>query len=280
ILGEGPLWDWRTGDLFWIDIRRQQIFRHNLKSGQQTGQWTTSERIGCIGLTGTPETLLVAAGLTISLMNLATGDSTVLADLSAGRDRQRFNDGKVDSAGRLWVGTMHNTIREPRGTFYRVSTDMDFQKQFGDFVIPNSVCMSPDDKTLYFADSWQRTIWAFDFDIDAGKISNRRVFCDLTEHTGQPDGSTVDSDGYVWTAMYGMSQVIRFDPSGKVDRVIELPASQLTCVAFGGENLDTLFVTSARQNLTPEQLEAEPLAGALFAFKTDVKGLPEAKFGG
>jgi sugar lactone lactonase YvrE len=211
-----------------------------------------------------------------------TGKSEMLAVLETEEEMpgNRLNDAKCDRKGRYWVGTMHNIIREPRGSFYSIEADHSFEKHFGGFVIPNSVSFSPDDKTLYFSDSYNKTIWIFDFDIEKGAISNRRIFVDLPDDAGAPDGSTIDAEGYLWNAAYGTGEVIRYAPDGTVDRVVKMPAKQVTCVAFGGDDLDIMFVTSATQNMTAEQLRVDPLAGALFAFKPGVCGLPEPGYAG
>jgi sugar lactone lactonase YvrE len=166
------------------------------------------------------------------------------------------------------------------GELYRIDPDLKVTRLFGDVKIPNSIAFSADDRTFYFADSREQTIWAFDLDIDSGDITNRRVFANLRGGRGGPDGSCVDAEGFLWNAHFGHSRVVRYAPDGRVDRTIEFPATNLTCCAFGGDKLDVLYVTSARILLNPDQLAAQPMAGALFAVAPGVRGLPEAAFAG
>ena len=154
------------------------------------------------------------------------------------------------------------------------------RKVFGHVDIPNSTVFSPDDKLMYFADSPAKKIWVFDFDLEEGRVSNRREFVDCTADAGVPDGSAIDQDGCLWNANYGGSRIVRYTPTGKVDRVIPLPVTQPTCCTFGGPGLDTLYITTASQKLTPEQLALQPLAGGLFSVRTHTRGLPVPCFGG
>jgi sugar lactone lactonase YvrE len=148
------------------------------------------------------------------------------------------------------------------------------------FVLPNSLCWSPDDKTMYFSDTHNQVLWAFDYDIDAGAISNRRVLKDWRYQVGRPDGATVDAEGFLWICMVASGQLMRLAPDGRIDRTIQLPVTNPTCPAFGGEHLDRLYITSHSQRFTPEQQAREPLAGALLALDVGVCGLPEPRFAG
>ena len=171
---------------------------------------------------------------------------------------------------------MDVALRRPSGTFYRIGPDRSVTAQFDNITVPNSTCFSPDDRTLYFADTPRHAIWAFDFDIDAGTISNRRVFADLTDRKGLPDGSCIDAQGYLWNAEYAGRRLTRYAPDGRVDRTIELPVTNPTCCCFGGDDLATLYVTSAAQRMP----WPAPIEGALLALDVGVRGLPEAAFGG
>jgi sugar lactone lactonase YvrE len=167
-------------------------------------------------------------------------------------------------------------LRRPSGGFYRIGPDRSVLRLFGGITVPNSTAFSPDDRTLYFADSPRHLIWAFDFDRDAGTVGNRRVFVDLTARKGLPDGSCIDAEGFLWNAEYGGQRVTRYAPDGRVDRTVELPVTNPTCCCFGGETLDTLYVTSATPRTGPQR----PLDGGLLALGVGVRGLPEAAFGG
>jgi len=148
----------------------------------------------------------------------------------------------------------------------------------GDVFVPNSIAWSADDQVMYFADTHLHTIWAYDFDLAAGTMRNERVFADCSNQPGRPDGSCVDADSCLWNAEYGGWRVVRYTPGGKIDCVVELPVSNPTCCCFGGKDLDTLYISTARQRLTPDQLAAQPLAGAVFAARPGVRGLVEARF--
>ncbi|MCC0022839.1 MAG: SMP-30/gluconolactonase/LRE family protein [Hyphomicrobiaceae bacterium] len=282
ILGEGPLWDWRTGDLFWIDIRRQQIFRHNLKTGRQTGQWATSERIGCVALTSQPDTLLVAAGLTVSQMDLATGDFTLLADLSAGRPGQRFNDGKVDAAGRLWVGTMLDDFLGPErfdgGGLHRIDPDGTVT-YFGEYLLPNGIGWTTDNKSMIFSDTVAASTYAFDFDVAAGTATNRRTIHRFEPEDGGPDGLTIDADDNIWSAMWDGWCLIKLSQEGEELERIQMPVRRPSSVTFGGENLDQMLITSATVDFTSADYLKSPQAGGLFAMRCGVTGKRENLFG-
>jgi sugar lactone lactonase YvrE len=150
---------------------------------------------------------------------------------------------------------------------------------FGDVSVPNSTAFSPDDRTLYFADTPRHQILAFDFDLVAGTIANRRVFVDLTDRQGLPDGSCVDAEGFLWNAEFAGTRLVRYAPDGRVDRTIAMPVKHTTSCCFGGDNLDTLYVTTASSPLSGEERKTSP-AGSLFALEPGVRGLPEAAFGG
>jgi sugar lactone lactonase YvrE len=281
ILGEVPLWCSRTRKLWWVDVRRPCLQSYDpathahqairLPDGMVTGSIALREAGGFLLATGRGFYTYDPASLEppFALMNPEPD-----------KPENRLNDGKCDRRGRFWVGSMRDGRREPDGGFYRYDPDHSCHFQFDQVVVPNSVCFSPDDRTMYFADTYRHTIWAYDFDLNDGVISNRRVFKDWTAQGGRPDGSTVDADGCLWNAMVGVGQVLRYTPDGLIDRVIQLPISNATCPAFGGDNLDILFVTSHSQRITPEKLATEPCAGGLFAINAGVKGLPEPRFGG
>jgi sugar lactone lactonase YvrE len=190
----------------------------------------------------------------------------------------RFNDGRCDRAGRFWAGTMSDVKREPVGSLYRFDPDLTCTRLRNAVIIPNSLAWSPDGRTMYFADTNRHTIWCYDYDPSSGAASGERVFVDTGD--GRPDGSCVDSDGCLWNAEYGAWRVVRYTPQGKVDRTLDVPVANPTCCCFGGDDLGTLYVTTATQRLTPEDLARQPLAGSVLALRPGVRGLPESRFAG
>ena len=219
---------------------------------------------------------MLAIGCGLHGFDPATGKLEPLLAVEPDLPDNRFNDGRCDRRGRLWIGTMDVELRRSSGSFYRIGADRSAARLFDGITVPNSTAFSPDDRTLYFSDTFRHAIWAFDFDIDGGAISNRRVFADLTARKGTPDGSCVDAQGYLWNAEYGHHHLVRYAPDGRVDRIVELPVTNPTCCCFGGDRLDTLYVTSAAQGLAAPA----PIEGALLALDVGVRGLPEAAFGG
>ena len=210
----------------------------------------------------------------------ATGKLSFLVHAEPNEPGNRYNDGRCDRRGRLWIGTMDIGIRRASGSFYRVGADRSVLRLFDGITVPNSTAFSPDDRTLYFADTPRHVIWAFDFNLHAGMIGERRVFADLTARKGFPDGSCVDAEGFLWNAEYGGHRLTRYAPDGRADRTIELPVTNPTCCCFGGDNLDTLYVTSATAAPKPGQATPAPMEGGLLALDVGVRGLPEAAFGG
>lgn len=281
ILGEVPLWCSRSKKLWWTDVRRPAIQSYDPASGKHTAVRLAADMLaGSIALREAGGLLMATNRGLFTYDPEKTEAPKFLVHPETHLPQNRLNDGKVDRKGRFWVGSMKDGVREPEGNFYRFDPDHTCHHQFGGVNVPNSVSWSPDSRTMYFADTHLQLIWAFDFDLDDGVMSNRRVFKDWSGSQAKPDGSTVDADGCLWNAMVGTGQVVRLTPAGKVDRVVQLPITNATCPAFGGDKLDTLYITSHSQRLTPEQIAREPYAGALFAVHPGVKGLPEPRFAG
>jgi len=281
ILGEVPLWCARTRKLWWIDVRRPAIQSYDPASGKHAAVRLAPELlIGSIALREAGGLLLATnSGFYIYDPQQMHAPAPI-ANPEAHLPEHRMNDGKCDRRGRFWVGSMKDGVREPVGNFYRLDADHACHFQFGGIHVPNSIAWSPDSRTMYFADTHVQLIWAYDFDLDDGVMSNRRVFKDWSGTPAKPDGSTVDADGCLWNAMVGTGQVVRLTPDGRVDRVIQLPITNATCPAFGGDRLDTLYVTSHTQRLSAAQAAREPLGGGLFALRPGVQGLPEPRYAG
>jgi sugar lactone lactonase YvrE len=276
-LGESPIWCERAARLYWVDSRGPTLHSYDWHDGRHH-RASLPEVVGSIAL--------CASGGLLAAMRSGIyrcgEDGTVGARIAApepDKPANRFNDGRCDRRGRFWSGTMNDHARAPTGSLYRLGTDLVCTAMRHDIIVPNSIAWSPDDRRMYFADTYRAHILAFDYDADAGAITNQRVFASCPG-PGRPDGSAVDADGCLWNAEYGGGRVVRYRPDGTIDRAIGLPVSQPTCCAFGGPALDHLFVTTATQRLDDAALAAQPLAGGLFVVRPGVSGLPEARFGG
>lgn len=278
-LGECCIWDAETGVVWWVDILAPtlQSFEPNTRTHRVYP--LPAKNCGCIALRRSGG-LVVALDSGLHGFDPRSGRLEFLVDVEPDVPSNRYNDGRCDRRGRLWIGTMDTEIRKSSGSFYRIGPDLEVRRVLDGLTIPNSTAFSPDDRTLYFADTAQHTIWAFDFDIDEGMVTNRRVFADLRTEGRNPDGSCVDAEGFLWNCEYGGARITRYALDGRVDRVVGVPVTNPTCCCFGGKNLDTLYVTSAAEPFSMEERRARPLEGALLAIQVGVRGLPEAKFGG
>jgi sugar lactone lactonase YvrE len=277
-LGEGPLWDVAEQRLYWVNIKQNEIHRFDPATGRDE-MWKAPENVGSLALREKGG-LVVALQSGFFFFDSQTGnsgpgkfDSIVKPELE--RKGNRFNDGKPDKSGRFWAGSMDDAEKQPTGGLYRLGSDLSCKRMVDGIICSNSLCWSADDKTMYYADSNTRSVWAFDYDAASGEIANRRVFIRLGDEAGFPDGATVDAEDFIWVAYWQGWNVTRFDPKGKIERVVKLPVEKPTCPAFGGPNLDICYVTSAWIG-GPRQEHS----GSIFAFQPGVKGLAEARFKG
>lgn len=276
-LGEAPLWSATDRKLWWVDIHRAALQSLDLATREHQTYRLPRGALGSFGFAAGGG-FVVAADRALESYDPASRDLREICRVDEGLPN-RLNDGKCDRRGRYWVGTLDLEISKPSGSLYRIGPDGSVKQMLSDVLTPNSVAFSPDDRTFYFSDTRRFKIYAFDFDIESGELSNQRVFRDTTGHPGRPDGSTVDAEGYLWNAEFAGSRVVRYAPDGSIDRVLELPVSQPTSVAFGGDDLSTLFITTARLKLSDAQLAAQPMAGHLLMAHVEIRGLPEPAFG-
>lgn len=277
-LGESPLWCGSTQLLWWLDIEGCKLHRFHPQSGEHVEYGFDCNFVGSLALRKQGGVLL-ALDLALHIFDPASGELRPFVQVEPSSLDNRLNDGRCDSRGRFWVGTMDNQLSRPSGALYRIDPDGNVVRLFGDVIVSNTIAISPDQKTLYFSDTRRYTTWAFDFDVAQGRLTNRRIFVDYTSTHDRPDGACVDAEGFVWNAIFAGGRVVRYAPDGRVDRTIELPVTNPTCVCLGGPELRTLYITTARKFLRPDQLKSEPLAGAVLAIDVDVEGLPEATFG-
>ncbi len=279
ILGETPLWCERTQSLLWLDIDAGRLQRLHPASGRHDMFTFDARHAGSLALTARTDQVLLGLDLGLHLFDLGTGESRTLCQVEPADNDNRLNDGRCDAFGRLWVGTMDNQLSRPNGSFYRVDPDGSVHRQFGDVIVSNTVALSPAQDRLYFSDTRRFTTWQFALDAQAGTLSQRQVFVDHSASRLRPDGACVDAEGYIWNAIFAAGRVVRYSPGGEIDRVIELPVTNPTCVCLGGPHLKTLYITTARKFLDRSQLRREPLAGSVFAIEVDIPGQVEHRFG-
>jgi L-arabinonolactonase len=278
-LGEGPLWDVDEQRIYWIDSHGCSIHRADAR-GEEFRSWSVPDHIGSL-------CLRKAGGAIVSLrhgfheFDFETGACRLLADPEAGIRRTRLNDGKVDRQGRFIAGAMDYEETDPLGGLYRLSSDGAVAKLEEGIVVSNGPCWSPDGNTFYFSDSMRRRIWSYKYDAASGDLLNRRIFADFQGHLrGYPDGATVDSEGYLWSAEVYGGRVVRFAPDGTIDRLIGMPVDSITSVMFGGVDLDVLYVTSMARPFQGRRRQ-EREAGGLFAiYGLGARGMPEPRFAG
>ena len=276
-LGEVPVWDVGEQALYWVDIERRLLQRFDPATGA-TRVWELPERIGSYALRERGG-FVVAFESGFAFMDEA-GAIEWIAKPEAHIPRNRFNDGKCDRNGRFWAGTMDDRLSEHTGALYRLDPDLSVTQMATGIGISNSLAWSPDNRTFYFADTMDRAIRAYDYDHPSGAISNRRDLTVMEGRPGNPDGSTIDADGFLWNAEWDGWAVVRYAPDGRVDRVVNLPVQKPTSCMFGGPDLATLFVTTAIWDLTARDLERQPWAGSLLAVDVGIAGLPEPRFAG
>lgn len=272
-LGEGPLWSQDEGKLYWVDIMAGNV--HRITPGQDEPEtFNLGQPVGALGFRARGG-FIAALKNGFHFWDPATGQLEFLADPEADKPHARFNDGAVDREGRFWAGTMADN---GNSALYRYDPDGTLHVMQRGVTCSNGIGWSPDNRTMYYSDSQIFTIFAYDFDLESGAITNRRVFRKF--ENGDPDGLTVDSEGFIWVAIWGSWCVERYDPTGALVAHIDMPVECPTCPIFGGKNLDELYVTSAWYALGDERRHEQPQAGDLFRIRAGVRGIPEPKFAG
>ncbi len=269
-LGEGPLW--HDDALWWVNIMTGSLNRLT----RDRGVIRSRSIGGMLGAAIPTESghWLLGTDRGFLLLEWESGDIEPVANPEGSHSRIRFNDGKVDPAGRFWSGSMHIDAASGAGSLWRLEPDGRYSRQLSDLTIPNGMAWNDDASQFYFIDSPTRQVDVFDFDLASGTLANRRCAVDLKDEAGDPDGMCIDLDGNLWVAMFGGSQVLQLDPlRGSVLTRIPLPVSQVTSCCFGGDDMSTLFVTSAWGGLRADQKNREPSAGSLFSIRTATTGL-------
>jgi len=273
-LGECILWCERTQRLFWTDILGRRLWSHRPATGD-TRHWDMPERLACFALTSSEGRMLLGLESRLAWFDFASGEILTIVEVEAEVEGTRLNDGRCDRQGRFVFGTMNEAIgRAPIGRFYRLGHNLQLEAlPLAPVAIANSICFSPDGATMYFCDSLSGMIRCCDY---GDTVGEERIFAYLPPGCGEPDGSAIDADGFLWNAEWGASRIVRYRPDGSVERAVAVPVSQPTCPAFGGRQLNQLYVSSALVDL----LEYERFAGGVFGMPvTDAVGLPEVRFG-
>ncbi|WP_027991597.1 SMP-30/gluconolactonase/LRE family protein [Sinorhizobium meliloti] len=277
-LGETPLWCERTKKLWWLDIENPKLQSYDPSANfHEIFPIRGTTFVGSHALTSTGIHLL-AHDLDLVLQTPDGGVSETVVAVESDLDN-RLNDGRVDRWGHFWVGTMDNQLQRPTGALYRVSPSGDVTEVFGNVIVSNGIAFSPDGRRFHFTDTRRYQSWVFDMDPEDGAISNRRLFADYSATGERPDGACFDADGGLWTAFFAGGRVVRYNPLGQIDTIIELPVTNATCVCFGGEDFRTLMITTATKFLSGQKLASEPVAGAVFAVHGVAQGTPENRFG-
>lgn len=279
ILGEGPIWHPEEKVLYWCDNLKPSVQRYDPSTGEVSA-WPLEKQVGSIVFR---ESGGIVAGMECGFcfIDLDTGEIETIVDPEAGIAGNRLNDGKCDRAGRYWCGSMDAALKNPTAALYRLDADFSCHRMDEGFTVSNGIAFSPDDRVMYFADTRAETVYAYDFDITTGALENRRVFISTKEIAGRVDGATVDTEGFYWCAHIHGGEIARYDPAGNLERTIPLPVRHPTMCTFGGDDFETLYVTSSTKFLEPGEAESQPLAGALFAIHgVGAKGMPEPYFAG
>lgn len=279
VLGEGAFWNYKTQELYWVDIEGARLHVYDPVSTINRS-YDMPSRIGTV-VPAEGNTAVVALEDGVYKFDLDTQTLSLLTKIEADKSGNRLNDGKCDPRGRLWVGSMSIEEEPHAGGLYRVDPDGNVTRHLEHVTISNGIVWTSDQRTMYYIDTNTHQVWAYDFDVAAGTISGERLAVYIEPGMGSPDGMTIDEEDMIWVALWEGSAVARFNPvNGELLEKIDVPALKVTSCAFGGPELDTLFITSASINLTSDQQRIYPDAGSLFSVKPGVKGVKAPFFGG
>ncbi len=279
LVGEGALWDEESQTLYWVDILSNMLYCYDPATGENRS-WDVGQHVGTV-------VLRQSGGVMLALRNgfaafdLETHQLTMIADPEADLPGNRFNDGKCDPAGRFWAGTMAYENQTTQGSLYRLDADLSVHKMVGDIGISNGIVWNEAADTMYYVDSMAYNVRAFDYDNATGDLANERVVIRVAKQMRLPDGMAIDAEGMLWVAHFGGTCVRRWNPqNGALLSQIDLPTAQITSCAFGGPDLDILYITSAANGYTEADFAREPHAGGLFAVKPGVRGVHTFRFAG
>ena len=271
ILGESPFWHAKRKSFFWVDIEEGELYEFHLVL-KKTTKRKFNQRLSLV-VEGQGDYLILALDRKIARYDLETEKLTWLVEVEEDQPLNRFNDGACDADGRLWIGTMSTKITPESGALYKITSALSPEKMLGKITISNGMAWTSDNQTFYYIDSPTQEIRAYRFDLETGEINFDRTVIRVPKELGTPDGMSMDREGKLWVAHYGGFGVYCWDPeNGKLLKKIVLPAPHVTSCVFGGENLDHLLITTARENLTEAQLQEYPQSGDVFLVKTNTQG--------
>lgn len=271
-VGEGPIWDNQKQNLFWIDVLEGKVSRFDPLTGINS-VFSIGKHVGAIALTDSHVILVAARD---ELLSLDLRDSSLSGFQHIVRDENiRFNDGRVDARGRFVIGTMGYNPQPGTAAVYSVDGSGAVETMIKNVGLSNGLCWTEDNRYMYYIDTLSAEVTRFSYDLETGKVSNRSTLIKFESSQGLPDGMTIDCEGNLWIGFWGGGCIRRVSAQGKIISEHEIPVSRVTSAAFGGQNLDKLFITTASHQLSEEEFQREPLAGSIFVLQTDTQGRPE-----
>jgi len=276
-LGEGPVWDHSRNELLWVDIEQKKLQFYDFSSGERIS-FTFDYPIGAAVPVENSNKYIIALQNGLALFNRDDESLEYISHCESEIVTNRFNDGKCDPLGRFWIGSMDMQVRPQKGSLYCIDSQFLVSKKLSELTIPNGMAWTEDEKTMYFTDTASRCVKQFDFTTKTGVIAHAKTVITVPQELGSPDGMCIDREGMLWIANWGASCITHWNPkTGEMIERVEVPAVNISSVCFGGENLDTLFITSARTGLTDDELEKYPLSGSVFVHFPKVLGV-KSKF--
>ncbi len=272
-LGEGAIWNYRSNELYWIDIEGKKLHVYHPET-KKNKTITLPCRIGTVVPSEEENKAIVALEDGVYIVDTVTEELLLLSDVESDITENRFNDGKCDPNGNFWVGSMHLAQNKPNASLYKINEKGESDKMLGGITISNGIVWTKDKSTMYYIDTPKGTIRAFDYDKTTSKISNERVVVTVDPKDGFPDGMAIDDQDMLWVGMWNGNAVAKYNPkTGTLEKKIQVPAHNVTSCAFGGNNFDELYITTASLDMTDEEKKQFPLAGSVFKIKLKEKGV-------
>ena|SRR5579859_5135474 len=276
-VGDGPVWDDASGTLVWVDIMSNAVHRFDPRTNEDRVT-DVGQPVGAAGLRQHGTGLVLALRDGFGFLDEGSSHVELVAAVEANVPTNRMNDGKCDPGGRFWAGTMAFKVTPGAAALYRLDPDLQVSRVLSGVTLSNGLDWTPDGRQMYYIDSTTQGVDVFDYDQADGTLRNRRRRITIPPEEGLPDGMTVDAEGGLWVALHGSGTIRRYTPDGEVDRVVRVPATMVTCCAFGGPDLTDLYITTMSLGQSEEAKHEQPLAGGLFRCRPGVRGLPPHRF--